>query len=187
MSLATAAVGVVLFIPTGCDMEEIIKVPLSPRVHRMTGAGPAVTLRQAPDVFQQFVEISDQEARTLAGTIERKQWWAGFFSSLGDVGLSLAADAGEASFPGLGGLIAGLTAAAGGLFVRRPGDSRRMSEAESESQRSLSSLREQNAAALKEQGERSYNRGRRDAEGAIKSLAPLIGTIGNSRGGQDNG
>ena len=163
IAAATAAVVLVLFIPAGCDMAEIIKVPLSPRVHRMTGAGPAVTLRQAPDVFRQFCEISDAEARTLAGTIERKQWWAGFIASLGDVGLSLAADAGEASFPGLGGLIAGLTAATGGLFVRRPGDSRRMAQAAAES-----------AAALKDQAERSYNRGRRDAESAIQALAPIV-------------
>ena len=172
-SVLAASAALVLF-PTGCDFDRVIKVPLSHRVSRTIGESRAVTLRQAPKSLQQYLDVTEHEARTLAENIADAQWWAGFWQSLTDLGLTVSADAAGAAFPGLGGLAAGLIAAVGAANLRKPRDARKISDLENRADKAeadaqakieseVSSIKERHQVELREKMQASYNKGQETA------------------------
>mgnify|MGYP003134194241 CR=1 FL=1 len=170
---------VFVFFPVGCAVDEWIKVPVSSRIQKATGEGNQVTLKRAPEVFERYLEVTSKEARLLYEDIQDAQWAAGVWGSLAEMGIELGGQSASAAFPGLGLAIPALTALGGSLFIRKPGDAKRMADQEKQMETRILALREDHAKAIDAQSKGSYKKGKEDFREALSTIGPLVGHLTN--------
>lgn len=109
---------------SACQVEDWIEVEVPADVASAIGSREKIAVSQADSAWEDWQAWVQLESKQFARSIDEGWGKVGTIRSLTELGIQIGSDT-AASFPG-GALIASGLAMAGGLFLRRPGDKRRM-------------------------------------------------------------
>lgn len=110
----------------GCNLADMIKVQVPREIQRATGAAPVIPLSDAPATYERWEFITRQASEQFAENVAEAEQIFGFVSALGADLLEVATPW-SASIPAGGLLISALTFGLG-LFTRRPGDGKKLTQ-----------------------------------------------------------
>lgn len=121
---SAAVVGLLVSVLQGCNLQDIVKVDVPDDVQVALGFDARVPLGQAPVVKLQWIEYVERNTKELDREIGEGEDRFQVLSSLADTGIGLAS-AEASNIPG-GGILVAALAGLGGLFIRKPGDRKRI-------------------------------------------------------------
>jgi len=126
LGLAAVVAGCVSLLQ-GCDLATLVRIDVPEPVQEAIGVPDSVSYADAESAWNEwklFVQInSDRMASEIEAGRERFE----LLQSVANTGLEALSE-NASLFPG-GGLIVGVLGGVGGLFVRRPGDKKKMVQA----------------------------------------------------------
>jgi len=154
--LASAVLLAVLFQFQGCSVYDVVKMPVPSDVQREVGTTPTIPVSEYPDVRREYLERTTRGVEKLDANYSDSVFWADLLASGVELGIDVGS-AEAATLPG-GALLTTLIAGVGGLMLRKPGDDKRIKQAELKAQ--LAEQARAEAKRLLEEKIASYKAGR---------------------------
>lgn len=123
VTLIAAAAGLLAAtaLISGCSLGDVIKVAVPPEVQKVTQSAPKVSLNDAADVRDKYVQDVSRSLARFDSDIGKADALRNIFADLLNTGITIGQDSlANSGFP-MGGALAMALGGLGGLFMEKPG------------------------------------------------------------------
>lgn len=118
---------IVMVVLTGCQLSDYVKVDVPLKVQQFTGLPSSVPLTHAEEYYEDSATAMLTAMERFRENIDEANWLFTFLTTSIQTGIT-AAEPAATTLPG-GALILTALAGLGGIFIRKPGDTKKINQA----------------------------------------------------------